>query len=101
VFQLERLLKASQSAAQLKRYDLFVQFILCVIRSILLCRAQCVVSTVSHELRTPMTGITSVVELMDKTPLDADQRDMLGIMKSSVQIMLRLINDILLFSKVF
>jgi two-component system, NarL family, sensor histidine kinase EvgS len=59
------------------------------------------VSTVSHELRTPLTGLTSVVELMDKTRLESDQRDMLGIMKSSVQIMLRLINDILLFSKVY
>jgi hypothetical protein len=69
-----------------------------------LCLASCVcssfVATVSHELRTPMTGLSSVVDLLLKTSLDSDQREMLGMMSASVQVMLRLINDILLFSKV-
>src|SRR6185436_8448389 len=35
-------------------------------------------ATVSHEIRTPMNGVLGMVDILDYTRLDADQRDALG-----------------------
>lgn len=57
------------------------------------------VSTVSHELRTPMNGILGKSSLLLDTPLSTDQRDFAETIVSSGQVLLRLINDLLDFSK--
>ena len=57
-------------------------------------------ATVSHEIRTPMNGVLGMVDILDHTRLDADQRDSLATIRYSASALLRIIDDILDFSKI-
>jgi len=57
-------------------------------------------AAMSHEIRTPMNGVTGMVELLEQTRLEREQRQMLRTVRESAEALLRIIDDILDFSKI-
>ncbi|MBF0422666.1 MAG: response regulator [Magnetococcales bacterium] len=57
-------------------------------------------ANMSHEVRTPMNGVVGMLELLDRTELDANQRHFLSTAIQSAELQLAVINDILDFSKI-
>ncbi|UMZ73051.1 ATP-binding protein [Natranaerofaba carboxydovora] len=56
-------------------------------------------ANMSHEIRTPLNGIIGMIELTRLTDLTKEQEDNLRIAKNCVDTLLKIINDVLDFSK--
>jgi len=56
-------------------------------------------ATMSHEIRTPLNGIIPMLDLIGAGPLLDDQRQMLATAASSSQQLLRIVDDILDYSR--
>jgi PAS domain S-box-containing protein len=57
-------------------------------------------ANMSHEVRTPLNGILGMTQLTLDTDLTTEQREYLGMARSSAEALLHIINDILDFSKI-
>ncbi len=57
-------------------------------------------ATMSHEIRTPMNGVLGMLRLMADGPLNERQRQQVRVMRSSSEILLGILNDILDYSRV-
>ena len=57
-------------------------------------------ANMSHEIRTPMNGVLGMLELALEAGLDGEQREVIGIARSSAESLLTVIDDILDFSKI-
>jgi PAS domain S-box-containing protein len=80
---IQRELETAKAAAEAASHD----------KSLLL-------ANVSHELRTPMTGVLGIAELLLGTDLLPQQRRYVEVMQSSGNLLLRIINDVLEFSRI-
>ncbi len=56
-------------------------------------------ATMSHEIRTPMHGVTGMLELLGHTRLDGEQRELLQAVEDSAAVLLKVLNDVLDFSR--
>jgi signal transduction histidine kinase/ActR/RegA family two-component response regulator len=57
-------------------------------------------ANMSHEIRTPLNGIVAMTELLARSNLSAEQREMASVVLTSSESLLTIVNDILDFSKI-
>ena len=57
-------------------------------------------ANMSHEVRTPLNGIIGMIELIEDTSLDKGQQELIRMVSSEANSLLRIINDILDYSKI-
>ncbi|KAJ3164826.1 hypothetical protein HDU88_005038 [Geranomyces variabilis] len=57
-------------------------------------------ATITHELRTPLNGICGLSALLAETPLNADQKDLIGSIRDCSEGLTIIVNDVLDFSKI-
>ena len=57
-------------------------------------------ANMSHEIRTPLNGVIGIVDALSRTPLSAEQAEMVDLVRESGVILERLVSDILDVSKI-
>ncbi len=57
-------------------------------------------ANMSHEMRTPLNGVIGASDLILGTPLNAEQKDLVKTLRNSGRVLLKLIENVLDFSKI-
>ena len=57
-------------------------------------------ANMSHEIRTPMNGVLGMLELLNSTGCTQQQQEYVGLARTSADSLLRVLNDILDFSRI-
>lgn len=57
------------------------------------------IANISHEIRTPLNGVIGVLDLLLDTPLSGKQAELVKLIRLSADGLLRIVNDILDFSR--
>lgn len=57
-------------------------------------------ANMSHEIRTPLTGLLGITNLLSNTQLNEQQKKYTGLITSSVNVLLSIVNDILDIEKI-
>ncbi len=57
-------------------------------------------ATMSHEIRTPLNAVTGLARLLERTQLDAKQKEMMETLRSNADMLLRLVNELLDLSRI-
>ncbi|HVM99784.1 MAG TPA: ATP-binding protein [Caulobacteraceae bacterium] len=57
-------------------------------------------ANMSHEIRTPLNGVMGVASALTRTALDANQREMVGLIESSARTLESLLSDVLDLARV-
>ena len=57
-------------------------------------------ANMSHEIRTPLNGVIGIIDALSRTPLSAEQAEMVGLVRDSGITLERLVSDFLDVSKI-
>ena len=57
-------------------------------------------ANMSHEIRTPLNGVIGIIDALSRTPLSAEQAEMVGLVRDSGAMLERLVSDFLDVSKI-
>ncbi|WGM41227.1 ATP-binding protein [Caulobacter sp. NIBR1757] len=57
-------------------------------------------ANMSHEIRTPLNGVLAMADVMSRGDLDERQRERLGVIRESGELLLSVLNDVLDLSKI-
>ena len=57
-------------------------------------------ANMSHEIRTPLNGVLTMADVMSRGELDERQRERLGVIRESGELLLAVLNDVLDLSKI-
>ncbi|MCG7922450.1 MAG: ATP-binding protein [Candidatus Thiodiazotropha lotti] len=57
-------------------------------------------ANMSHEIRTPLNGVVGMTDLLARTPMGLEQREIMSTIQASAETLLNLIEEVLDFSKI-